>query len=76
MQDAGYPAKYVFSEKEYGEVLAELCTEIGEITVTKPAELSLRQATNEKWFGVRSSNFGINKILIPATGIVYSFLFQ
>ena len=37
MQDAGYSVKYVFSEKEYGEVLAELCTEIGEITVTKPA---------------------------------------
>ena len=42
MQDEGYPVRYVFSEKEYGEVLAELCVELGEITVTKPAELSLR----------------------------------
>ena len=25
MQDAGYPVRYVFSDKEYGEVLAELC---------------------------------------------------
>ena len=24
MQDAGYPVRYVFSEKEYGEALAEL----------------------------------------------------
>ena len=37
MQDAGYPVKYEFSEKKYGEVLAKLCEEIGEITVTKPA---------------------------------------
>ena len=44
MQDAGYPVRYVFSEKEYGEVLAELCEELGEITVTKPAELSLRRS--------------------------------
>ena len=44
MQDAGYVVKYVFSEKEYGEVLADLCEELGEITVTKPAELSLRRS--------------------------------
>ena len=41
MQDVGYPIRYVFSQKEYGEVLSELCEELGEITVTKPAELSL-----------------------------------
>ena len=44
MQDAGYSVRYVFSEKEYGEALAELCEELGEITVTKPAELSLRRS--------------------------------
>ena len=44
MQDSGYPIRYVFSEKEYGEVLGELCEEFGEITVTKPAELSLRRS--------------------------------
>ena len=44
MQDAGYPVRYVFSEKEYGEVLSELCEELGEITVTKPSELSLRRS--------------------------------
>tara|TARA_B100000925_G_C21969938_1_gene457379 strand:+ start:1207 stop:1437 length:231 start_codon:yes stop_codon:yes gene_type:complete len=76
MQDAGYPVKYVFSEKEYGEVLAELCAEMGVTTATKPAELSLRQATNENWFGLRSSNFRINQILIPTIGIFYSSLFQ
>ena len=44
MQEAGYPVRYVFSKKEYGEVLAELCDELGGITVTKPAELSLRRS--------------------------------
>ena len=44
MQDAGYSIRYVFSEKEYGEVLADLCEELGEITVAKPAELSLRRS--------------------------------
>ena len=44
MQDAGYPIRYVFSEKEYGEVLGELSEQLGEITVTKPAELSLRRS--------------------------------
>ncbi len=44
MQEAGYPVRYVFSENEYGEVLAELCEELGEITVTKPSELSLRRS--------------------------------
>ena len=28
MQDAGYVVKYVFSEKEYGVVLADLCEEL------------------------------------------------
>ena len=43
MQDAGYSIRYIFSEKEYGEALAE-ARELGEITVTKPAELSLRRS--------------------------------
>ncbi|MGB0603029.1 MAG: cryptochrome/photolyase family protein, partial [Candidatus Poseidoniaceae archaeon] len=44
MQDAGYSVRYTFSEKEYGEVLSELGDELGEITATKPAELSLRRS--------------------------------
>ena len=44
MQDAGYPVRYVFSDKEYGEALSDLCEELGEISVTKPAELSLRRS--------------------------------
>ena len=44
MQDAGYPVRYVFSEKEYGEILGGICKELGKITATKPAELTLRRS--------------------------------
>ena len=44
VQDMGYPVRYVFSDKGYGEVLGTLCAELGEITVTKPAELNLRRS--------------------------------
>ena len=44
MQSLGHPIRYVFSLKEYSEVLCELADEYGLITVTKPAELTLRKS--------------------------------
>ena len=44
MQEAGYPVRYVFSKKEYGEVLAELCDELGGITVIKSSRIELRRS--------------------------------
>lgn len=44
MQQLGHPIRYVFSEKEYSLILEEIGEEYGEITVTKPAELTLRKS--------------------------------
>jgi len=44
MQQLGHPISYVFSEKEYSLILEEIVKEYGEITVTKPAELTLRKS--------------------------------
>ena len=69
MQDAGYPVRYVFSENEYGEVLSELCEELGEITVTKPAELSLRRSIQplvESVIGCWSTKAGLLQLRISS----------
>ncbi len=47
MQSIGYPIKYIFSNKEYSEILEELFDEIGKISVLSPAELSLRKSIKE-----------------------------
>ena len=44
MQQLGHPVRYVFSEKEYSLILEEIVKQYGEITVTKPAELTLRKS--------------------------------
>ncbi len=44
MQQLGHPIRYVFSDKEYSDILVELGDEYGVITVTKPAELTLRES--------------------------------
>tara|TARA_B110001452_G_scaffold265395_1_gene269954 strand:- start:921 stop:2498 length:1578 start_codon:yes stop_codon:yes gene_type:complete len=44
MQQLGHPIRYLFSDKEYSEVLDELGNEYGVITMTKPAELTLRKS--------------------------------
>lgn len=44
MQDEGYPIKYIFSDREYSEVLTELYDELGMISLTRPAELVLRNS--------------------------------
>ena len=44
MQQLGHPIRYAFSEKEYSLILEEIVREYGEITVTKPAELTLRKS--------------------------------
>ena len=38
MKDEGYPIRYVFSDKEYSEVLTHLHHELGMISVVNPAE--------------------------------------
>ena len=47
MQSIGHPIKYIFSDKEYSEILNELFCEIGKISVISPAELSLRKSIIE-----------------------------
>ncbi|NCF97496.1 MAG: deoxyribodipyrimidine photolyase [Euryarchaeota archaeon] len=44
MQRLGHPIRYLFSEKEYSSILEEIGEEYGLITVTKPAELTLRKS--------------------------------
>jgi deoxyribodipyrimidine photolyase-related protein len=47
MQSLGYPIKYIFSNQDYGPILEKISQEIGQITVTKPAELTLRKPLEE-----------------------------
>ena len=47
MQESGHPIKYIFSDKEYSEVIAGLNEKIGQISVVKPAELTLRKSLDE-----------------------------
>ena len=47
MQSLGYPIKYIFSNQDYGSILEKISQEIGQITVTKPAELTLRKPLEE-----------------------------
>ena len=47
MQSLGYPIKYIFSTKGYGQILETLSQELGQITVSKPAELTLRRSLEE-----------------------------
>lgn len=44
MQQLGHPIRYVFSEEEYSVILEEIGEECGTITVSKPAELTLRKS--------------------------------
>ena len=43
MQRLGHPIRYIFSDKGYSEVLAEIIDEYGGVTAIKPAELTLRK---------------------------------
>lgn len=47
MQSLGYPIKYIFSNQDYGSILEIISQEIGQITITKPAELTLRKPLEE-----------------------------
>ena len=47
MQSLGYPIKYIFSNQDYGQILEIISQEVGQITVTKPAELTLRKPLEE-----------------------------
>ena len=44
MQQLGHPIRYVFSKEEYSVILEEIGEEYGTITVSKPAELTLRKS--------------------------------
>ncbi len=44
MQQLGHPVRYIFSEEEYSVILADIGKEYPIITVTKPAELTLRKS--------------------------------
>ena len=44
MQQLGHPIRYIFSEEEYSVILADIGKEYPIITVTKPAELTLRKS--------------------------------
>ena len=47
MQQLGHPIRYVFSEEEYSVILEEIGEEYGTITVSKPAELTLRKSISD-----------------------------
>ena len=44
MQDVGYPIKYIFSDKEYSQIISDLNETLGPISVVKPAELTMRKS--------------------------------
>lgn len=47
MQQLGHPIRYVFSKEEYSVILEEIGEEYGTITVSKPAELTLRKSISD-----------------------------
>ncbi len=44
MQEFGHPIKFIYSDKQYSEVISELVDKLGVISAVKPAELILRKS--------------------------------